>query len=224
KTSNLELTENDLHQHPLQLIPGPYIFLSVKDTGVGMSEEVQAHIFEPFFTTKEKDQGTGLGLYSVYGIVKQNGGDIAVQSRVGSGTVVEIYLARGKDAVPTPIVEQPPAAPRGHETVLVVEDEDLVRRVVRKILHNQGYAVVEARGGNEALALCERLTDGLDLLITDVVMPEMNGRQLAHLISARLPGLPVLYMSGYTADVIGHRGVLEPGVAFIEKSAISNDL
>jgi two-component system, cell cycle sensor histidine kinase and response regulator CckA len=224
KTANVELTEDALRQRPLQLQAGGYVLLSVADGGCGMNEEVLAHMFEPFFTTKEKEKGTGLGLATVYGIVKQTNGDVAVQSRPGSGTVVEIYLPRMEKAVPLQTPESSAVAPRGSETVLIVEDEDLVRRVVRTILRKQGYTVVEARNGPEALALCERLQNGIDLLITDVIMPEMNGRELAQAIIATHPEMAVLYMSGYSEDIIAKRGILDPGIAYIEKSAISSHL
>jgi len=225
KTSNVQLAADSPQDADLQLLPGPYVALTVSDTGCGMNDEVLSHIFEPFFTTKERDNGTGLGLATVYGIVKQNGGDIAVHSRPGSGTRMSIYLPRVVQEELKPIVEKLPSEPaRGSETILLVEDEHLVRRVVMGILRKNGYTVLDAGSGPEAVELFERYQGPIDLLITDVVMPELNGRQLADLIVARRPGVAVLYMSGYTKDIIARRGILEPGIHFIEKSEICSEL
>ncbi len=222
-TDNTELATESPARQTLDLPPGPYVILTVSDTGCGMSKDVQEHMFEPFFTTKEKENGTGLGLATVYGIVKQNGGDITVQSQPGSGTSLNIYLPRVAQAVNRTSEVKNLADPgRGTETILLVEDEYLVRRVVTSILRKNGYTVLDAGSGPEALAIFERYQAPIDLLITDVVMPEVNGRQLADMITARQPGLAVIYMSGYTKDIIARRGVLEPGITFIEKSDISN--
>ena len=225
RTRNMFLSNGDLQQRKLQLAPGAYVQFSVCDTGSGMGPDVLEHVFEPFFTTKEKGKGTGLGLATVYGIVKQNGGDIAVQSKTNSGTQMEIYFpAMTPQTAAKPHDQEPELLEQGSETILVVEDEHLVRRVVTSQLRKFGYTVLEASNGSEALALCERRRGAIHLLITDVVMPKMNGRQLATLVTARYPGIAVLYMSGYTQEVIARRGILEPGIAFIEKSEISSQL
>ena len=218
QTSSVYLDEEYARRH-VQVQPGRYAMLAVSDTGHGMDAETRAHIFEPFFTTKEKGKGTGLGLSTVYGVVQQSGGHIWVYSEVGRGTTFKIYM---------PLVEQPaeelrrkagavPDPPRGTETVLLVEDEDLVRRMAREMLEASGYAVLEARHGIEALDVAERHADHIHLLLTDVVMPYMSGRELAEKLAVLRPDTSVLYMSGYTDDAIVHHGVLEKGVAFLEK-------
>jgi two-component system, cell cycle sensor histidine kinase and response regulator CckA len=198
--------------------PGAYSVLSVSDTGCGMDAETRAHIFEPFFTTKEQGKGTGLGLATVYGVVKQSGGFIRVDSEVGAGTTFEVYLPRaveGDAAAPARAGPSEPL-PRGAEVVLLVEDEEAVRRLTRELLEMQGYTVLEAAGGEEALRLsAER--QHIDLLLTDVVMPKLSGRELAERLSAERPQLKVLYFSGYTDDIVVRRGLLERGLAFIQK-------
>jgi CheY-like chemotaxis protein len=198
--------------------PGPYVMLSVSDSGHGMTPEVQARIFEPFFTTKEVGKGTGLGLATVYGIAKQSGGHITVYSEIEHGTVFKLYLPRVEEA---PGIAEPERAPqiarRGNETVLLVEDDEPLRTLAREILSIQGYTVLDATSPSEALRLAEAYPDPIDILLTDVVMPQMNGRQVAdHLLAAR-PGLKVLFMSGYTDGAIVQHGVLEPGTHFLQK-------
>jgi CheY-like chemotaxis protein len=192
--------------------------LAVGDTGVGMDAEMQEHIFEPFFTTKETGKGTGLGLATVLGIVEQSGGVIWCQSEVGEGTSFRILLPAVAEEVQAG--EHPPAglatAPRGTESILLVEDEDTVRELVHTVLAARGYAVVEARNGREGLKLCESHTGGIDLLVTDVVMPELGGRELAEAAIKMRPGLKVLFMSGHTQDVILKEGV-QQGAAFLHK-------
>jgi len=177
------------------------------------------------FTTKKKESGTGLGLAMVYGIVKQSGGGIRVTSSPGQGTSFKIYFP-GTDAALSPSVEANPqiVQPRGHETILVVEDEDIVRRVVVKKLRQLGYTVLEAENGAEALKLFEQHRENIHLLITDVIMPGLNGRELAGKIRETKAGLLVLYMSGYSQDVITSNGNLNPGLSFLKKSAIKTDL
>jgi CheY-like chemotaxis protein len=180
---------------------------------------VQAHIFEPFFTTKGVGKGTGLGLATIYGIVKQNNGHIWLYSEVGKGSTFKIYLPRHQEAVPPPeelsAAEYPLAA--GRATILLVEDNDEVRSLTRLILQDQGYTLLEAHNGKTALQLAQSYPGTIDLLLTDVVMPGMSGRQLfKHLIRQR-PGLKVVYMSGYTDNVIAHHGVLDAGIPFVEK-------
>jgi two-component system cell cycle sensor histidine kinase/response regulator CckA len=207
------------------LPPGRYVMLAVTDTGCGMPKSVQDHIFEPFFTTKEKDKGTGLGLATVYGIVKQSGGSIAVHSEVGRGSTFKIYLPRVE--APAEVVASNPMvaeAPRGSETVLLVEDDPAVRGLTSAVLSDSGYHVLEAPGGHEAIALVEGYPSHIHLLLTDVVMPGMNGRELARRLQEMRPGLPTLYMSGYAPGAIVHQGVLDPGLAFIAKPMRPLDL
>ncbi len=198
--------------------PGTYILLSVSDTGAGMDRETQSRIFEPFFTTKEKGKGTGLGLSTVYGIVKQSGGYIFAQSAAGSGTTFQIYLPRVADPAQHTGTDKHPQGPTGgSETVLLVEDEESVRELVRETLKARGYAVMEAHDGVSGLRVAEEFKSKIDILITDVVMPGMSGRELAKRITAVRPGIKVLYLSGYTEDAIIHEGVLEVGTAFLQK-------
>jgi len=197
---------------------GGSVVLAVSDTGHGMPPEVLAHLFEPFFTTKSKDRGTGLGLATVYGVVKQAGGTIDVQSEVGRGTTFRVVLPRVVEAADRRGDRSVPGAlPRGHGTVLLVEDEDSVRDLALRILERLGYDVLVAGSGAEALAIAARHDRPVDLLLTDVVMPGMSGRELATRLAAQHPETAVLYTSGYTEEVIAHHGVLDPGLRFIPK-------
>ncbi|HEX2877829.1 MAG TPA: response regulator, partial [Polyangiaceae bacterium] len=200
------------------LLEGAYVMLAVSDTGHGMDEATRGRIFEPFFTTKPKGQGTGLGLSTVFGIVKQSGGHIWVYSEVGLGTTFKIFLPRTQRtrASVRRFVSSHSSA-RATETVLLVEDEDQVRAVIRAILTRAGYVVVEASNGDDALRLAKSASAPIHLLLTDVVMPGMGGRELAERMSKLLPTLKVLYMSGYTDDAIVHHGVLEAGISFYQK-------
>ena len=217
ETSNVELDHAFVETHPGSSA-GPHAMLSVRDTGIGMSSEVQAHLFEPFFTTKGVGKGTGLGLATVYGIVKQHGGYIRIESAAGAGTVVRIYLARVApvpDAAPASVVEAPAAA--GSGTVLVVEDESELRELATEVLGLAGYSVLSAGSPSAALELSRRHAGPIHLLLTDVVMPEMSGRDLADRLVQSRPGLKILYMSGYTDDAIVHHGVLDPGTVLLQK-------
>jgi CheY-like chemotaxis protein len=192
--------------------------LAVSDSGTGMDAETLSHIFEPFFTTKEKGRGTGLGLATVYGIVKQSGGNIWVYSEPGKGTAFKIYLPRVEEVMETPqIVKAPRAQPGGSETVLLVEDEESVRGLVRGVLEKGGYTVLEASRPADALVTCRQYEGPIHLLLTDVVLPQMSGPEVADRLQIMRPETRVLYMSGYTGDAIVHYGVLERGVPFVEK-------
>ncbi|MFL5469577.1 MAG: response regulator, partial [Gemmatimonadaceae bacterium] len=204
---------------------GPYVMLAVSDTGIGMDRDTRARVFEPFFTTKEVGKGTGLGLSTVYGIVKQSGGFVWVYSEPGHGTTFKIYLPRvagGTNPV-APVAEVAPEN-RASETILLVEDEETVRNLATRILRKQGYTVLSARHGRQAEGIAGEYRHDIHLVITDVVMPEMGGRDLASALGALRPEVPILYVSGYTDDEIVRRGVLEPTMAFIEKPFTANAL
>jgi len=218
QTTNEEITEDNADQN-LKLLPGPYVALTVTDEGSGISPEVLPHIFEPFFTTKGAGKGTGLGLATVYGIVKQSGGGISLQSTLGQGTAFTIFLPRlGHLSKTDPPVPHSQEVPGGSETILVTEDESIVRKVTVRTLRKKGYTVLQASSAKEALKISDKYADPIHLLLTDVIMPGMNGRELAGLMVQKRPSLAVLYMSGYEKETIARRGVLEPGTAFIEKS------
>jgi two-component system, cell cycle sensor histidine kinase and response regulator CckA len=216
-TRNSELDEASSAK-TIEALPGRYVVLGVSDTGSGMTPEVQVRLFEPFFTTKETGKGTGLGLAMVYGVVKQSGGFIAVDSQPGRGTVFEIYFPAAEGPLPQKKpkpVHEPTAT--GTETILLVEDEDAVRTIVSTVLQQAGYKVLEASGGRAAIDMASAHAEPIHLLITDVVMPEMGGRKLVeHLLAAR-PGLKVLYLSGHTDDALVRHGVLTADVAFLQK-------
>ncbi|MDA8141699.1 MAG: PAS domain S-box protein [Desulfobacteraceae bacterium] len=205
-------------------LPGDFLRLSVSDNGCGMDAQTRAHLFEPFFTTKEIGKGTGLGLATVYGIVGQNNGFIDVVSEPGHGSTINIYLPRAPQAVPLPKTKEGQAVARGHETILLVEDEPALMMMTMRMLQRQGYTVLAAGAPGEAIRLAHENADAIHLLMTDVVMPEMNGRDLARNLLSLYPNLKRLFMSGYTADVIAHHGVLDPGVYFLQKPFSMKDL
>jgi len=217
ETANVVLDEEYARKH-VAVKPGQYVMLSVTDTGIGMTPGVRERVFEPFFTTKEGGKGTGLGLSTVYGIVKQSGGNIWVYSEPGRGTTFKIYLPQVDEALEelNEKIERR-ELPRGVETVLIVEDDKEVRKLAIRILENQGYKVLEASQGSEALPLCKEYQKPIHLMLADVVMPGLDGRELAERAKSFHPGMKVLYMSGYTENTIIHHGVLEKGINYIQK-------
>ena len=227
-TLTLEVENVDLDEAAAGVLgavaPGPYVALSVSDTGLGMDSATQARIFEPFFTTKATGEGTGLGLAMVYGIVKQSGGTIDVESEVGQGSSFRIYLPRIQEAAPQPVAPKVARATQGRETLLVVEDQDALREVLVESLESFGYTVLSADGGESAIAAAAAHPGPIDLLLTDVVMPGTGGRALAARLLADRPGIRVLYMSGYTSDVLGRHGVLDQGLDLIEKPFTTDQL
>ena len=218
ETANVELAEDYFRSHGVEQHPGPYVMLAVSDTGIGMDAETCSRIFEPFFTTKQKGQGTGLGLSTVYGIVKQSSGFIWAYSEPEKGTTFKIYLPRvAADAEPGETKQPPARGLRGSETILVVEDDDGLRNLARRVLQRYGYTVLQARGGEEALKVTEEHEGRIHLMLTDVVMPGMGGKDLAEHLQPLHPEIRVIYMSGYTDNAIARHGVLAPGLAFLQK-------
>jgi PAS domain S-box-containing protein len=215
--ANAEMDDISIRQHP-GAVPGSYVVLSVSDTGCGMDHGTQTHIFEPFFTTKELGKGTGLGLSTVYGIMKQSGGYISVYSELGRGTTFKSYLPRVEQSVtqgsPGKNIKEPV---RAWETVLLVEDSSPLRELARELLEHNGYTVLEAANGADAIQVAEKYGKPIHLLLTDVVMPGMDGSKLAERMSHTYPGIKVLYMSGYTDDAIVHHGVLDSGITLLQK-------
>jgi CheY-like chemotaxis protein len=216
--STENITFDDQGKTSQGINPGTYALLEISDTGAGMDVETQEHIFEPFFTTKEKGKGTGLGLSTVYGIISQSGGDVRVRSTSGEGTTFSIFLPTTDGTPEEPHLDASQAPPpRGSETIMVVEDEALVRKLACTILRDNGYRVIEAAGSGEAILICEQGKVHIDLVLTDVVMPQMSGSQLAERLRRLCPRMKVLYMSGYTDDSVVRHGVLESDTAFIGK-------
>jgi signal transduction histidine kinase/CheY-like chemotaxis protein len=217
QTMNVDLDEAWIRGHE-GAKAGPHVMLAVHDSGHGMTDDTLSHVFEPFFTTKDINKGTGLGLATVYGTLRQSGGFACVSSKVGEGTTFQIYLPRVEEAIDVvePAIIGPPPQ-QGTETILVVEDNDAVRRIAREFLKIKGYTVVEARGAMEAIQIMKNRGDQIDLVITDVLMPGMKGRELVEQLTELRPDLKVLYMSAYTEDAAINIGVLSPGTEFIEK-------
>jgi CheY-like chemotaxis protein len=218
EAANVELDSSYGSSHA-SILPGHYVMIAMSDTGIGMDAETQAHIFEPFFTTKERGKGTGLGLATVYGIVKQSGGSIRVYSELGKGTSFKVYLPRIDRAVE---VMAPTNVPidelsRSSETILLAEDEEAVRSLVRGVLESTGYQVLETKGANDALEVGQRHKEHIHLLLTDVVMPQMSGAELAKHLLRLHPEMKVLYMSGYADRALVHNDLLDPSTAFVQK-------
>ena len=224
ETANVELTA-DWGRDLINAKPGPYVMIAMTDSGAGMDEATKARVFEPFFTTKEQGKGTGLGLSTAYGIVKQSDGYISVYSEVGIGSTFKVYLPRtdaAREVIPTPVIPQ--EIGRGTETVLLVEDEEGVRKLVRGILGRQGYQVLEAVSGEEALDMVHQYSGSIDLLLSDVVLVGMSGRELSERLRIQMPTLKVIYMSGYTDDAIVRHGVLTESAEFLQKPFSSDNL
>jgi CheY-like chemotaxis protein len=217
ETNNIFLDEDYCRQHSM-VSPGNYVLLAVSDTGIGMDSQTMSRIFEPFFTTKPRDKGTGLGLATVYGIVKQSGGHIWLYSEPHHGATFKLYFPCTKEAVTrTTKPGQLTEAPGGTETVLLAEDESLYRDLIRESLESRGYRLLVANDGAVALKMANAYQGQIDLLLTDAVMPELNGKRLAEALAGSRPQMKVLYMSGYTTNVVVHHGVLDPGTNFIAK-------
>jgi two-component system cell cycle sensor histidine kinase/response regulator CckA len=216
ETANTTLDGAYASRH-VDVTAGEYVMLAVSDTGIGMDHDTQSHIFEPFFTTKEKDKGTGLGLSTVYGIIRQSGGNIWVYSELGKGTTFKIYLPLIEGEASAKAEADHAPIKRGSETVLLVEDEDMVRKLASELLEESGYIVLEANGGEEAIRLGKSHAEPIDLLITDVVMPKFSGKEVAEQLHTIHPETKVLFMSGYTDEAIVHHGIVDSGIAFIQK-------
>jgi len=216
QTANVLLDETYVSEHP-ETAPGQYVMLAVTDTGHGMSKEVRERLFEPFFTTKPRGKGTGLGLSSAYGIVKQSNGHIWVYSELGRGTTFKVYLPLTQITADDEAADPMEKVKGMSETILLVEDDEAVRSVAARILRRHKYTVREAGNGIEALAICAESGDEFDLVITDIVMPEMDGAELASRLMAIRPGTRILFTSGYTEDSAIRQRILHPGASFLEK-------
>ena len=213
ETSNADAGENGIRG-----MPGRYVMLTVGDSGSGMDAEVQAHMFEPFFTTKEQGKGTGLGLATVYGIVEQSRGSIQVQSEVGRGTTFKIFLPRVEEKLDEAKVDPAvPVSKRGSEVVLLVEDDDMVRKFVQRVLVENGYIVMATRDPREAISICEKHNGPIQLLLTDIIMPQINGYKLAERLELFKPGMKVIFMSGYTPETVSKKNLAAHGAPFLQK-------
>ncbi|MGH9356469.1 MAG: ATP-binding protein, partial [Terriglobia bacterium] len=225
ETANVTLGSAQGMRHEPPMPPGHYVMIAVSDTGIGMDRETQNHIFEPFFTTKEEGKGTGLGLATVYGIVKQSGGYIWIYSEAGQGTTFKVFLPRTQEAVAEALVPGAKASPKGGtETVLVAEDEIAVRSLVRSVLESSGYTVLDGDCGDAALQIARDYRGRIRLLLTDVIMPRMSGRELADRVQALDSQIRIVYMSGYTEKAIVHHGMLDADAVLLQKPFSPADL
>jgi CheY-like chemotaxis protein len=216
ETANAELDDTYIRTHPDARV-GRYVMLAVSDTGHGMDARTMSRIFEPFFTTKEEGKGTGLGLATVYGIVRQSGGTVNVYSEPGQGTTFRVYLPRVDDAADVAAPGAVAALPRGKETVFVIEDAEALRLLIRELLEEAGYTVLDAESPERAITLVEETAAPIDLVLTDMVMPQMNGQELSRRLALLRPASRVVFMSGYTDQFVGDAGTLEPGAEFLQK-------
>jgi len=216
KTIDIDVDADFIQSHP-DFKTGSYVCLEVTDTGTGMSDEVKPHLFEPFYTTKEPGKGTGLGLATVYSIVQQSAGRIEVTSKLGEGATFRIYLPRVNTEQVVQSAGNAPTTACGSGTVLIVEDEDAVRRYICAVLEEGGYCVLQAATGSDALALSQHFQGTIDLVLTDLVLPQMNGRELVQKLTMARPFMKVLFMSGYTEEIIGSRGIISKDVAYLPK-------
>ena len=223
ETRNVSVTDDMAAAHP-GMVSGDYVVLAVSDTGIGMDNELQAHIFEPFFTTKETGRGTGLGLATVYGIVEQNGGYVEVNSQPGRGSTFKVYLLRIEGKAEHKTVEESKSLASGFETILVVEDSVPLLELLRGFLEAEGYTVLYSEDPQEAIRIAQQHDGPISLLITDVVMPAMSGRDLAERLTAMSPPMRVLYMSGYAADTVIQAGLPDSGQGFLQKPFTRNAL
>jgi len=214
--ANVMLSEHYSQQHSL-ILPGDYVMLAISDTGCGIDPKIRSRIFEPFFSTKGTGKGTGLGLSTVYGIVIQSGGTVWVYSEAGKGTTFKIYLPRVDEVVEEAARERLGPTPRGTETLLLVEDETEVRRIAQQVLETLGYTVLTAENGEQALTVAAQYENEIQLMITDVVMPQMGGPELVRRMAALRPDMGVLYMSGYTDDAIVRHGLMDERLEFLQK-------
>lgn len=225
ETANVELDSYYFKRHGIEKEPGKYVMLAVTDTGIGMDESIKDRIFDPFFTTKERTSGTGLGLSTVYGIVKQNNGYIWCYSEPGKGTTMKVYLPRIEEEIQPILKEEIKIEDlKGTETVLVIEDEDMVRDIVVKALKRYGYNVISARDGKEAIGIAKEYKGDIHLILTDVIMPGMHGKDVVQKIQSQRPNIKVIYMSGYTENIIMEKGILPSDINYIQKPFSSSDL
>ncbi|MFY9647888.1 MAG: ATP-binding protein, partial [Terriglobales bacterium] len=224
ETANVTLDQHDNQLHHIEAPPGNYVALSVSDTGIGMDKETQSRMFEPFFTTKDVGKGTGLGLATVYGIVKQSGGHIRVESEIGKGSAFKVFMPQAREMLEPiqPLSTKPFLSGTG--TILLVEDEVSLRQLSHQLLESMGYKVMKAANGVEAIRIARQCLIPIHLLITDVVMPGMNGRELAELLCATRPQMKVLYVSGHTDDMLVQYAIFKPGASFLQKPFSREDL
>ena len=217
ETANVDFDETYTRKHPVAK-PGKYVMMAISDNGIGMEEDTKTHLFEPFYTTKERGKGTGLGLATVYGVVKQSNGFIWVYSEPGKGTTFKTYFPEKEGAdIKSATAHRTESGFRGTETILIVEDETAVRTLACRILEDRGYTVLKARESSEALRLAKEYSGEIQMVITDVVMPGLSGPRLVSGFEAERPGIKALYISGYTDNAIVHHGILDSNVAFLQK-------